>query len=206
MTTKTTIAADPATETVDAIPPPEPLKANRRSLMGRLFGRKNKKQTEGEDVIEHRGKAGKSARASKKVVKKKQEAPVGEDREPEAAKNETPKAVEEKVEPKTEEKTDAPTDAVADPPADKVVPETVSESGTEEENTLDSTPAEKEADEDKGDEPAEQENEEEAQDTPATEEPKTEEEPAEAQVQSGDDSSRDPPTAASKVALFCGCI
>lgn len=203
---------DPATETVDAMPPPEPLKANRRSLMRRLFGRKNKNQTDGgEDVIEHRGKGGKNGRgAAKKVTKKKPETPpAGEDREPEAAKNVvTPKASEDKETEPEAAKTETPMDAPADPPAEKVVPETVSESGTDEENTTSTAevPAEKEAEDDKkGEEPVEAEKTEDAAETPATEEPKAEEEATEAQVQSGDDSSRDPPSSKA-TGLFCGCI
>ena len=202
-------------ETMDAIPPPEPLKANRRSLMRRLFGRnKNKNQTD-EDVIEHRGKAGKNAKASKKVNKKKPDPqPAGEDREPEAAKNETPKASEEK-EVKPEEPKTTPTDAPADGPTDsaaaaeKVVPETVSESATDEENTTstaESPVADKDGAEDKAEETVETEKEKDADETtPTTEEPKADEEPAQAEVQSGDDSSRDPPLT-KIVGAFCGCI
>ena len=196
---------DPAT--VDVPPPPEPLKANRRSMLRRLFGRKNKNQTEGEDSIEHRGKA-KGARASKKVNKKKQETPAGEDREPEAAKNvTTPK--EEKVDAKPEEPKaeTAPTDAPVDAPAEKVVPETVEEEATTDEENTASTAEnspEKEDGEDKEDEP-EADKEDEGKETPDSEEPKDAEE-TEAQVQSGDDSSRDPPNLAKQAALFCGCI
>lgn len=195
------------TATVDVPPPAVPLKANRRSVLGRLFGRKNKNQTEGEDSIERRGKAAKGARASKKVNKKKEEAtPAGEDREPEAAKNVA--KTEEKVVPKPEEPKaeTAPTDAPVDAPTEKVVPETVEEEETtDEENTASTAEDSPEKEEDKA-EGAEGDKEDEGKETPDSEEPKGAEEMESAAVQSGDDSTRDQPNLAKQAALFCGCI
>ena len=210
---------DATVETTDVLAP-VPLKANRRSLVRRLFGRK-KNHAHGDEATEPRG-SNKTARGAKKqVVKKKKSQEQGEEREPESATKPSPptaESVKEETTPEPEpeetmavsESPKASVDAPVDPPAEQVVPETVDSdsSHAEEDNTMPTTEnAQQEAE--TMDVKAEQLTEVEKQEgeTPAS--PTAESQEAsevEAVVQRGDDASRDPPTTKATAGLFCGCI
>eukprot|EP00977_Amphora_coffeiformis_P020598 scaffold8374_cov175-Amphora_coffeaeformis.AAC.37 len=216
--------ADTQTElpsAADASPPPVPLKTNRRSLIPRLFGRKKNKTAEGEVATgKVKGAAPTGKKWNKKThqwVPKTPEAPVGEEREPEAPKSPAAKPEEEKpVAPeKISEETKETPESTSKPiveenPAEKVAPETVdSESETEEESKTTESATEKQATEDDKAEKAvdaekkeDEKLKESEKEEPASEDAKT------AEMQAGDDSSRDPPMTEQlkAAALFCGCI